>query len=146
MNRSFNEGTPSRPQAVSFFRAESCVLLPFSFTLRLPAAHRDSLANKRALSTAILPSPGGVNADQLLKPNTICTSSLLFTSSASLWENAEQCVFYQRARQGGLCAGLVYSWIESVPEIKAVLSQSFGSPVPGPLSRLKPTCTSSSER
>lgn len=87
-----------------------------------------------------------VNADQLLKPNTICTSSRLFTWNASLWENAEQCVFCWRARQAGLCVEFVYSWIEPVPEVKAVLSQSFRSPVSDPLSRIKPVCTSSSER
>lgn len=35
----------------------------------------------------------------------------------------------RRARQAGLCSELVYSWIVPAPEIKAALSQSFGSPV-----------------
>lgn len=57
-----------------------------------------------------------------------------------LWENMrQQCVFCWRARQAGLCVELVYSWIKPVPEIKAVLSQDFGSPVSDPLSCIKPT-------
>lgn len=51
----------------------------------------------------------------------------------SLWEKTQQDVFSWRARQAGLSVELVYSQIQTVPEVKAALAQGFLSPTSDPL-------------
>lgn len=126
MNCSSNKGSPSQPWAplleqnpVISFLAVLC-LRCLQLTMSTPAS---------TPHTAALPS---IEQWLVQIPFVLLHSS---SPAVCLWEYAEHDFYWRN------CVGLVYSWIEPVPEIKVVLSPGFGSPVSDPLS-----CTSSSGR